>query len=127
MAELKDGTYINPKEDYGKISLISANYYQLKAKTKQIQLLKTAEKANLINEYIKSDCEIFEPVLLNAFEEGSVELYNQKAELFRFITEINVYGKHIRNNLSNQDILRHPDDPFLLLQEYQGKSLPCHP
>ena len=67
--------------------------------------IKTAEKANLINEYIKSDCEIFEPVLLNAFEEGSVELYNQKAELFRFITEINVYGKHTRNNLSNQDII----------------------
>ncbi len=103
--ELIDGTYINPKEDYGKISLISANYYQVKAKTKQVQLIKTAEKANLINEYIKSDCKIFEPVVLNSFEEGSVELYNQKAELLRFITEINVYGRYIRNNLSNQDIV----------------------
>lgn len=103
--ELKNGTYINPKEDYGKISLISANYYQVQAKTKQIQSLKTSEKANLINEYIKSDCEIFETILLNSFEEGSVELYNQKAELLRFITEINVYGRDIRNNLSNQDII----------------------
>ncbi len=104
-ADLDDGTYINPSKNYNNTLLINSDFYKYRSKSKSIDVAASISKSKYIEQSIGEKNQLFNTKFCNPLQSESVALYNQKSELVRFVTEMNLIGNNIKYKFSNQDIV----------------------
>lgn len=104
-AELIKNNYNNKKNNYNELHLLNIDFYSYDNSKEQLNIPTSASRESFIKSTIPENYGAFNTHLVDPLAQGSVEAYNQKSILNRFITEINFVGGDVKYIYSNQDIV----------------------